>query len=342
MSSATPRRQFLVAAAGTGLLSTAASATVADERATASGRATASELATTPAQSPARTEPAAIQISLNTSTIRGQKLSVPEQIRVTADAGFDAIEPWIGDLRSYVDGGGKLPDLRRMLEDAGIGITGAIGFAKWIVNDDGERAAGLDEARRDMEMVRSLGGVRMAAPPIGAHTAESLATSGPIELKVVADRYRALLDVGDEMGVTPLLEIWGFSPTLSRLEELAYVATATAHDRAAVLPDFYHIYKGGNDMASLGMIEASRMPLFHINDYPSDPALAAISDQDRVFPGDGVCPLVPTIAMLLGNGFTGTFSLELFNPGYWKRPADEVAKEGYQKSRAVIDAAMHS
>lgn len=331
MSSAAPRRQFLVAAAGTGLMSAAATtATIAGERATAT------------AESAVRAERAKPPLSLNTSTIRGQNLTVPDQIRVTADAGFDAIEPWIGDLRSYIEGGGKLLDLRRMLDDAGIGISGAIGFAKWIVNDDSERATGLDEARRDMELVRSLGGVRMAAPPIGAHSAETLAASGPIELKVIAERYRALLEVGEEMGVTPLLELWGFSPTLSRLEELAYVATATAHDRAAVLPDFYHIYKGGNDMASLGMIEASRMPLFHINDYPSEPDLATIGDQDRVFPGDGVCPLVPTISMLLDNGFAGTFSLELFNPGYWKRPADEVAKEGYQKSRAVIDAAMQS
>ncbi len=330
MSSATPRRHFLATAAGASLMSTAARPSSASEHAEA------------PAESPATTARTSPQLSLNTSTIRGHKLTLPEQIDVTAAAGYDAIEPWIGDLRGYVDGGGKLADLRRSLEDTGIGIAGAIGFAKWIVNDDRARAAGLDEARRDMEMVRSLGGVQMAAPPIGAHTAEAISESGPIELKVVAERYRALLEVGDEMGVTPLLELWGFSPTLSRLEELAYVATATAHDHAAVLPDFYHIYKGGNDMASLGMIEASRMPVFHINDYPRDPPRATISDKDRVFPGDGICPLVETIAMLLGNGFTGTFSLELFNPEYWKRPVDEVAKEGYEKSRAVIDAAMQT
>ncbi|WP_146392052.1 sugar phosphate isomerase/epimerase family protein [Allorhodopirellula solitaria] len=325
MSPTHPRRDFLAAAAGTGLLGAAAPRLVADER----------------ADVPAKAEPVSLKLSLNTSTIRGQKLSVPEQIRVTADAGYDAIEPWIGDLRGYVDGGGKLADLRRQLDGAGIGISGAIGFAKWIVSDDAERAAGLNEARRDMEMIRSLGGVRMAAPPVGAHTAATLADSGPIELQVVAERYRALLEVGEEMGVTPMLELWGFSPTLSRLEELAYVATATAHDRAALLPDFYHIYKGGNDMASLGMIEASRMPLFHINDYPHDPPRETIADNARVFPGDGVCPLVDTIAMLLQNGFTGTFSLELFNPRYWKRPAEQVAREGYEKSRAVIDSACH-
>jgi len=316
------RRRFLAVAAGSGLLANPTRKSIAAETDAATNR---------PDNTP--------KLALNTSTIRGQKLSVPEQIRVTADAGFDAIEPWIRDLRGYVDGGGTIAELRTRLDDAGIGVAGAIGFAQWIVNDDAERAKGLEEARRDMEMVRALGGTMMAAPPIGAHNENALRDSGPIELEVIAQRYGALLDVGAEMGVTPLLELWGFSPTLSRLGEFAYVATAAARSNTAVLPDFYHIHKGGNDMSSLAMIEASRMPLFHINDYPAEPPPASIADKDRVFPGDGVCPLVETIAMLLRNGFNGTFSLELFNPEYWKRPAEEVAREGYLKSKAVIDAA---
>ncbi|CAN0474481.1 unnamed protein product, partial [Hapterophycus canaliculatus] len=206
----------------------------------------------------------------------------------------------------------------------------------WIVSDPDGRQSGLEEARRDMEMVQKLGGTQMAAPPIGAHNAGALAKNGKLDLDTIASRYRDLLNVGVEMGVTPLLELWGFSPTLSQLGELAFVATQSGHQSAAVLPDFYHIYKGGNEMVGLGMIEASRMPLFHINDYPAEPSIEMIGDKDRVFPGDGVCPLVDTIAMLLRNGFRGTFSLELFNPTYWNRPAGEVADEGYRKSKAVV------
>lgn len=279
-------------------------------------------------------------ISLNTSTIRGQKLAVPEQINVAADAGYDGIEPWIRDLRNHVEQGGSVSDLKKQLDDRGLAVSGAIGFAKWIVSDPDERKKALEEARRDMELIRQLGGNQMAAPPIGAHNEKSLAENGPLDLNTIALRYRDLLDVGAEMGVTPLLELWGFSPTLSQLGELAYVATQSAHASAAVLPDFYHIYKGGNEMTGLGMIEASRMPLFHINDYPAEPTVDTIADKDRVFPGDGVCPLIDTIALLLRNGFRGTFSLELFNPDYWTRPAAEVASEGYRKSKSVIDQAV--
>ncbi|MEP4684395.1 MAG: sugar phosphate isomerase/epimerase family protein [Rhodopirellula bahusiensis] len=281
-------------------------------------------------------------LAMNTSTLRGHNLTVPQQIEVVAKAGFDGIEPWIRDLRSYVDGGGSVSDLKKQLDDAGLNVVGAIGFARWIVDDPAARQAGLDEAKRDMELVASLGGKQMAAPPIGVHRTEELGDGGAPSLETIGERYRAILELGDTMGVTPLLELWGFSPVLHRLAELAYVSTAAAHPSAAVLPDFYHIYKGGNDMSSLGMIEASRMPLFHINDYPGQPGIDVIADKDRVYPGDGVCDLVGTIAMLLRNGFVGTFSLELFNPGHWKLPADKVAAEGCQKSRDVIAKAVEA
>ncbi|MEM9645806.1 MAG: sugar phosphate isomerase/epimerase family protein, partial [Planctomycetota bacterium] len=247
------------------------------------------------------------------------------------------IEPWIRDVRKYVDQGGKASELRKQIADAGLTVDSAIGFARWIVNDAADRQAGLDEARSDMELIKSIGGSRMAAPPIGAHKRDGAPAP---KLPEIAKRYRALLEVGAEVGVTPMLELWGFSPTLSTLGELAYVSAGAMHPDACVLPDFYHIYKGGNDFAGLNMIEASRMPVFHINDYPAQPAIANIADKDRVFPGDGVCPLLQVIRGLIDRGFTGVFSLELFNPEYWKRDALEVCSEGLRKSRAVVQAAM--
>jgi 2-keto-myo-inositol isomerase len=286
-------------------------------------------------------EPAAesklpVRFALNTSTVRGQKLSVLQQVEVAAKAGYDGIEPWIRDIQVYAEEGGSLDDLKKRIQDAGLTVDSAIGFANWIVDDDAERAAGLDVARKEMSLVKAIGGSRVAAPPVGAHRPDS--KSPPLD--VIAERYHALLDVGAEIGMVPQLELWGFSPTLSKLAELAYVATGAGHPNACVLPDFYHIYKGGNDFESLGMIEASRMHCFHINDYPGDPPRETIADEHRVFPGDGVCPLPKIIRQLVDHGFRGTFSLELFNPGYWERDALQVASEGLKKSRSVVQAAL--
>ena len=273
-----------------------------------------------------------IRCCLNTSTIGGQNLTVPEQINVASKAGFDGIEPWMRDLTKFVEAGGSLADLRKQLSDHGLTVESAIGFAQWIVDDDVARAKGLEEAKRDMAMLREIGGMRIAAPPIGAHK-----KAGPA-LPVISDRYRSLLEVGAEIGVVPQLELWGFSKTLSRLGELAYVAAESGHPDACVLPDFYHIYKGGSDFNGLKMIEASRIHVFHINDYPADPPREKIGDEHRVYPGDGVCDLPGIVGDLIDAGFAGCFSLELFNRDYWKQDALSVAKTGLSKMKAVIES----
>ncbi len=275
-----------------------------------------------------------VRIALNTSTIRGQQLTLPEQVRVAAEAGYDAIEPWIRDLRQYVDQGGSLTDLRKQIEDAGLTVESSIGFARWIVDDPQVRAAGLNEAVSDMELIARIGGKRLAAPPIGSHRPED--QSPP--LSVIAQRYHDLLLRGENTGVVPQLELWGFSPTLSRLGEVAYVVAEAGHPDACYLLDFYHIFKGGSDFAGLGALEARQMHVFHINDYPALPPRESIADKDRVYPGDGICPLTQIIQQLVANGFEGYFSLELFNPTYWQQDALAVAKTGLAKIREVLPA----
>ncbi len=49
------------------------------------------------------------RVCFNTSTIRGQKLTVDKQIAIAIQAGYEGIEPWIGDLRAFVEGAGSSP-----------------------------------------------------------------------------------------------------------------------------------------------------------------------------------------------------------------------------------------
>jgi sugar phosphate isomerase/epimerase len=275
----------------------------------------------------------AFRYSLNTSTIRGRAKTIVEQIDVAAKAGYDAIEPWLRDLQAYTAEGGKLADLRKRIEDARLTVAGAIGFAPWIADDEKVRSEGLEAAKRDMDVIRQIGGTRIAAPPAGA-------TKEPrLELLAAAQRYRALLDAGAAIGVTPLLEVWGFSVNLSRLGESALVAIESGHAAASLLLDVYHVYKGGSDFAGLAQLNGAAMHVFHINDYPAAPPRAEITDAARVFPGDGVAPLSQILRTLRDTGFRGALSLELFNREYWERDPLEVAREGLEKSRAAVQRA---
>lgn len=275
-----------------------------------------------------------IRYCLNTSTINGGVVPVRKQLKIAADAGYQAIELWLRDVEKFVAEGGKLDDLRKEISDLGLGLDSAIAFGKWIVDNEDERKSGLEQCRRDMEMVKALGGSRIAAPPVGATNLPKL------DLAKAAERYRALLDVGAKVGVLAQLELWGFSQNLSTLAEVLFVAAGANHPDACLLLDVYHLYKGGNDFNNVGLIPASKMTCLHMNDYPASPIRAEIADKDRVYPGDGVAPMNVILKGLFQSGFAGTLSLELFNKTYWEQPPETVAKVGLEKMKQVVEKAL--
>jgi 2-keto-myo-inositol isomerase len=270
------------------------------------------------------------KFSFNTSTVRGQKLSLFESINITARAGYQAIEPWITEIEAHQKLGGSLKDLKKLIEDRGLTVESAIGFAEWIVDDDERRKKGLERARYEMDLVRQIGGKRIAAPPAGAVDVAN------IDYLKVADRYRALLQLGDEMGVVPQVEVWGFSKTLNRLGQAALVMIESRHSQACLLPDVYHLYKGGSDFSGLKLLSGASMHVFHVNDYPADPPRDTIRDADRVYPGDGIAPLREILHTLRDIGFNGYLSVELFNPTYWQQDAFTVAKTALEKTQALV------
>ena len=74
-----------------------------------------------------------------------------------------------------------------------------------------------------MDTIAQFGGKRIACPPSGATNVAMT------DLRVIADRYRTVCELAEKTGVTPELEIWGHSKTLSRLSEAAAVLVEAAH-----------------------------------------------------------------------------------------------------------------
>ena len=94
-----------------------------------------------------------------------------------------------------------------------------------------------------------------------------------------------------------------------------------------------------NGAASLNLLSKNAIHVFHTNDYPARER-TSLNDSDRVYPGDGDCPLVPILKGLRANGVSCALSLELFNKDLWTKDALEVAKIGATKVRAIIAKAM--
>lgn len=266
-----------------------------------------------------------IRLSLNTSTISGQKLGIEKYIDIAARAGYECIEPWIGDLKAYVEKGGTLRALKKLLDDSKVAPINAIGFAPWMIDDDEQRKAGFKQMREEMEILAALGCPRIAAPAAGVKTTP--------DLFKVGERYRELLELGRQTGVRPQLEIWGASVFHHIGQAMMAIAVANDPD-VRILPDVYHLFRGNSGFENLKMLDGKMIEVFHMNDYPGNIAREQMEDKDRVYPGDGIAPLKQIIADLKAMDGEKILSLELFNREYWKQDPLTVAKTGIEKMRA--------
>lgn len=270
---------------------------------------------------------------LNTSTIRGQKLTIVQEVEIAARAGYQGIEPWASEFDQHVKDGHSLKDLGKLIRDRGLVVADVIAFAEWIVDDDAHRRKGFEEAKRVMAMAQEVGCAHLAAPPKGATDVPGL------NLNRAAGRYAELCKLGETMGVTPVMEMWGFSQNVHRLGEAVLIAVESGFPRACVLPDVYHFYKGGSDPRGVRLLNKDAIGILHVNDYPAKDR-AAITDADRVYPGDGVAPLKELFRDLRAIGYRGMLSLEVFNRDYWRQDALAVAMTGLEKLRAAVRASL--
>ncbi|MDR2469644.1 MAG: sugar phosphate isomerase/epimerase [Tannerella sp.] len=274
------------------------------------------------------------RISINTSTISGFNLPVEEQIKLAASAGFDGIELWISDLNRFAETGGNLNDLRKLMEDSQLRLENIIAFANWISNDPQQSASGMEQMKREMTCAAQLGGHHIAAAGGG------LDVFVPENMDMYGRQFAEINRIGQSLGVTPLLELWGHG-TLNKQWKVMAIAAESRCASACFLLDFYHLHAGGNSFGSLSLLNGTRLPVFHINDYPGDIPAENLKDSDRVYPGDGVCPFNEVIPLLYHTGFRGAFSLEIFNVSYWRNSTPrQVLDAGYRKTAEVIDKAL--
>jgi len=279
---------------------------------------------TTPAIAPFR-------FCLNTSTISGQNPGLLHSIEIAAKAGYDGIELWINDIKDYLKQGNSIESLAKFISAKKIIVEDAISFTTWMVDDDAKRKAGLAELEEEMKMMAVLGCRCIAAPPAGVEKNE------PIDFQKAGARYREVLALGRKYKVMPLLEFWGASGTLYNFSQALAIAAAANDPDARILPDVYHLFRGGSGFEGLKLVNGKVIDIIHFNDYPSSKPVNEQTDSDRVYPGDGAAPLKQVLRDLKAMGGTKVLSLELFNKTYWSEDAMLVASTGLQKMKALVN-----
>ena len=265
-------------------------------------------------------------ICLDTATIR--PASLEKKVEIAAKAGYDAIEPWDGELEEYEKAGGNLKALGKKIKDLGLFVPSVIGLWNALPPTRELFDASLADTRRRMRMAAEIGANHIQTIPntVGEN----------YDHHWVADRYRDLIEIGlKEYNIQPALVFVKFFP-INTLGQAVGIALDTNHSKAQVIPDVYHMYISDGGFNNLKNIPGSMIAIFQFNDAPDAPPKADLADKHRVYPGDGILPLTQILKDLKATGFKGCVSLELYNENYHKQDLLEVAKTGLRKTLEVI------
>lgn len=270
-------------------------------------------------------------LSLNTSTIRPVK-TLREKIRIAAEAGYDAIEPWINELEQFEAEGGDLKALAGEIKDRGLFVPNVIGLWDCMPPTEEAWKASLPATRERMRRSAAVGAKHVAAIP---------APDRPdFDLKWGAARYRDLLKIGrDEFGIIVACEFVGFMKGVHRLGQGTAIALDADDPDACLVADTFHCYRGGSGFEGIRHLSGSFIAVFHWNDVPAEPARDQLADEHRIYPGDGILPLQHTLGLLKAIQYRGPLSLEVFNRGYWEQDPKSVAVTGLKKMKDLVVSA---
>ncbi|HZW09265.1 MAG TPA: sugar phosphate isomerase/epimerase [Phycisphaerales bacterium] len=272
-------------------------------------------------------------ICLDTATIRPATLL--DKIRIASAAGYDAIEPWEGELDEHERSGGDLKELGKRIRDAGLRVPSVIGLWDAIPPTREEFDRSLEASRRRMRQAADIGSEHIQTIPQPARPWREFDPAW------AAACYRELLEIGlGEFGISSAMVFVQFLEGARTMGQAAQIALDADHPHAKIIPDVFHMHIGGSGFNGLRRIRGEFIAIFQCNDAPSTPARAELKDEHRVYPGEGVLPLRDCFRDLAAIGYRGCVSLELYNPAYWAQDHAVVARTGLERLVSQIELAL--
>ncbi len=154
---------------------------------------------------------------------------------------------------------------------------------------------------------------------------------------VASDTLSALVNRARSHGISLLYELIGFSH--HAFSNLSQALSLAKNAGIPLVLDTFHLAVSGADIEQIAAIPSEMIGLVHLSDALMPAGEAALTDADRVLPGEGHLPLGDLLAAISRTSYRGPLSVEVFHPKYASADPGEVAKDAYRRASAVLQGA---
>lgn len=252
----------------------------------------------------------------NTSPYYGVVSDVPAWVDASARAGFPLFGPDRWSLEAYLNNGGTLEQLARLMRDTQVGC-GFIGAAAVLGMSD--------NLKGEMEIALR------AAQTLGARFIQVNANAPHWPGQIAAMEEAAAVVQGS--GVRIAVE---FLPTMSLkgLNETVDLVRHAGLENAGAQIDIWHHTRGPSTWADLESVDLDAVAYVEFNDAPpmlNDDLLHELMERRR-FPGEGEFETQRFADAFRKRRYDGIVSIEVLNGDWRKRDLREYAAHAFQTS----------
>ena len=258
------------------------------------------------------------RLSLNQATIKYATL--PEALRVAAEAGYESIGLWREPVQEV-----GLDKAVQLVADSGLRVSSLCRGGFFTAPDGPERAKALDDNRRALEEARQLGTDTLVLV-CGGLPAGDRDLAGARQR--VRDAIGLLVDdataAGVRLALEPLHPMYAADrAVINTLGQALDIAEQFPAAAVSVVVDTFHVWWDPDVIEQIARAGRDRITSYQVCDWitpmPADNLLA------RGVPGDGHIDFGPITRAVAATGYQGDVECEIFNADVWNRPYAEVA-----------------
>ncbi len=267
----------------------------------------------------------ALPKSIATVSLSG---TLAEKMEAAAVIGFDGVEIFENDLLTYE---GTPKDIRYLADSLGLTIACFQPFRDFEAMPDPQRARNMDRAERKFDVMQQLG-------------AELLLVCSNVSPLSIGDDQRAIADLTEmaerahKRGLRVGFEALAWGRHIDRWRHAWAIVEAANHPALGLIVDSFHTLAVGDDLAGLNNVPAEKIFFAQLADAPKlSMDVLSWSRHFRNFPGQGQLPVTSFVRDLIGAGYRGPLSLEIFNDEFRSAPARLMARDGL-RSLLLVEA----
>jgi 4-hydroxyphenylpyruvate dioxygenase len=258
--------------------------------------------------------------------------TLDDKLAAVAAAGFDGVEIFENDL---VVSPWSPKQIRDRCADLGLTIDLYQPFRDFEAVPPDVLAANLRRAEHKLDVMAELGADTMLV-------CSSVSRDAVDDDDLAAEQLHLLADRAAERGMRIAYEALAWGRFVSTYDHSWRIVRRAGHPALGLCLDSFHVLSRGSDPAGIRVIPGEKLFFLQLADAPRlRMDVLQWSRHHRLFPGQGAFDLAEFVRVVLGTGYAGPLSLEVFNDVFRQADPNRTAVDAMRSLLVLQEEVGH-